>query len=461
MKKLSLSLLLILVGLTSFAQSSKVSSAITYLENGELDRAKEAIELAAVNEKTAIQAKTWFYRGRIYSAIGFDQTGKYSGLSATPFEEAMTSFNHALTLPDVKNLKRLMLAEYGNLQMGFFNQAAQAYGNKDYQKAHDAFSLSSEANLKQVEIEPTLAMDTGVIFNVGLCAERLGNTEEAMGIYQRLVNMKYNEPYVYQALSEMYASQGKIDEAIQVISDGRRAYPKDQALIITELNFYLTQGKVTEIVDKLNEAISLDPNNVELYFAQGNAYGELMKTAVIEGGTPSASVIACLGQPEKTEELTGKGEGAQKWTYGSVTFNIVEGKVSDIEGSDKNVKALTEKCNDKAKYDDYLSKAVASYKKAIEINPSSFDNYLNLGALYYNTAIEINKKMINLPLDADKEYAELEARRSGLYKDALPYFEKAHELDPTNIPTMQALKEIYAKTGNFEKMNAIKKALGE
>ncbi|HQU40485.1 MAG TPA: tetratricopeptide repeat protein, partial [Chitinophagales bacterium] len=131
------------------------------------------------------------------------------------------------------------------------------------------------------------------------------------------------------------------------------------------------------------------------------------------------------------------------------------------EGADKDIKALTGKCNDREKYNAYFSEAVGAYRKAIDINPGNFDNYLNLGALYYNTAIEINKKMINLPLDADKEYAELESRRNELYKEALPYFEKALEIDPENIPTMQALKEIYAKTNNFEKMKEIKAKLGE
>ena len=58
-----------------------------------------------------------------------------------------------------------------------------------------------------------------------------------------------------------------------------------------------------------------------------------------------------------------------------------------------------------------ISQKLLIYRKAIDINPGNFDNYLNLGALYYNTAIEINKKMINLPLDADKGIRlELEAQ---------------------------------------------------
>ncbi|HAE13066.1 MAG TPA: hypothetical protein DCG24_02480 [Bacteroidetes bacterium] len=461
MKKWSLMLFFLLAGFVTFAQTSKITSAITYLENGELDRALAAIEEATVHEKTAGIAKTWFTRGRIFNAIAADENGKFAGLSENPLDMAMESLNKALTLPDADKYKKQMLVEYSLLQMNYFNMGSGSYGQRDFQGAHDNFRKSADANKKLLEIDPTLPLDTGVIFNIGLTAYRIGNRDEAIDIFQKLVNMKYKEPYVYQALAEMYAEDGKMQEAFDVIATGRKNYPNDEALIITELNFYLSQGKVEEIVDKLNEAIAVDPNNEELYFAKGNAYGELMKTAVIEGGSPSASVKACLGAPDAMEAMEGKHEGAEVWTYGKVKFVIEEGKVYEIEGADKDIKALTGKCNDREKYNAYFSEAVGAYRKAIDINPGNFDNYLNLGALYYNTAIEINKKMINLPLDADKEYAELESRRNELYKEALPYFEKALEIDPENIPTMQALKEIYAKTNNFEKMKEIKAKLGE
>jgi tetratricopeptide (TPR) repeat protein len=461
MKRLSLLLAITCIGIGAFAQSSKVSSAINYLDNGELDRALESIEVATLNEKTANSAKTWLYRGRVYSAIGFDQSGNFTNLAVAPLDSALYSFNYALTLSDVDKYKKLLLLEYQNLQFGFFNMGAQAFQNKNYQLAHDAFAKSSEANLQQRGIDEKVPMDTGVIFNVGLTAERLGYEQEAMDIFQKLVDMGYNEPYVYQALSEIYNNLGRVEDAIAVINAGRKAFPTNQALIITELNFYLAQGKVEEIVNKLQEAINLDPDNVELYFALGNAYGELEKTAMIESGTPAESVKSCLGEPDSREDVTEKGASAQKWTYGKVEITMVDGKISDIEGDMKQLNEIAAKCDNPAKAKEYFGKAVDAYKKALELQPDNFENNLYLGALYYNTAIEINKKIINLPLDAEAEYNKLVEERNQLYADALPYFEKAHALNDKDVPTMQALKEIYAKQNNFEKMKEIKTKLGE
>ena len=461
MKRISLMMVILLTGFAVMAQNSKVSSAITYLENGELDRALDAIEPATMNEKTANKAKTWFYRGRIFSAIAFDQSEKFTSLTDSPLDSALISFNTAMKMEDVAKIQKLMLLEYQNLQFGFFNKGAQSFQNKDYAGAHSAFSMSSEANLMQIKIDPKVPVDTGVIFNIGLTAQRLGNIDEAVEIYQKLVNMQYNEPYVYSALSQLYKDKGMIDEAIAVINEGRKAYPTDQSLIITELNFYLAEGRVEEIVNKLKEAIALDPQNVELYFALGNAYAELAKTAVIESGTPAESVKACLGEPDSREDVENKGVGAEKWTYGGLEFIMEQGKIADIEGNIKEFNAVMEKCNDKAKADEYFNGAVNAYKKAIEIDPENFDNNLYLGALFYNSAIEINKLIINLPLDAEAEYDRLVAERNDLYEKALPYFEKAQALNKEDVPTMLALKEIYAKQNNFDQVNEMKEKLGE
>ena len=106
-------------------------------------------------------------------------------------------------------------------------------------------------------------------------------------------------------------------------------------------------------------------------------------------------------------------------------------------------------------------KIVKPFDEALEIDPNRFDVNLNAGALYYNTAIEINKKMNALPLEgSDAEYQSLLADRNKLYMDALPYFENAHKIDPTNVDCMLALREIYVRTNQTDKADEIKKELG-
>lgn len=395
MKKISVILVLVCLMAGGIqAQSSKVTSAVQFFSLAEYDRALLAIDEATKNEKTMDDAKTWYYRGKIFNAIASDQTGKFSSLVKDPLDSALASFKKALALEGAKTYKENMLLDLNYIQMSYFNMGATAYSNKDYETAYKAFSGSAEANNLQFDIDANVTIDTGAIFNTGLTAQKIGKTDEAIATYQKLVDMQYKEAYLYQSLSDMYLEKGNKEMAQKVIEQGRKNFPKDESILITELNFYLSQGRAGEIVDKLNQAIALDPNNPELYFALGNSYGELMKLDSLKAG-------------------------------------------------------------------EYFKGAVAAYESAIRLKPQSFESNLNLGALYYNSVIELNKEMINLPLDAEKEYQKLEGERNALYKSALPYFEAAHAANAADIPTMQALKEIYAKTGNYDKMNEIKSLLGE
>jgi len=105
--------------------------------------------------------------------------------------------------------------------------------------------------------------------------------------------------------------------------------------------------------------------------------------------------------------------------------------------------------------------ARASYEKAAELNPEYFDAYYNLGAIYYNQAAEITKKMNELGLDEQTEYDKFQVQSVDLFKQALPFFEKGHGINATDRNTIIALKEIYAKIGDFDKSNAMKELLAD
>ena len=102
-------------------------------------------------------------------------------------------------------------------------------------------------------------------------------------------------------------------------------------------------------------------------------------------------------------------------------------------------------------------KAVASYKKAIELNPNYFEPNYNMGALYFNEGAE----MLNVAnqITDDSKYKIAKAKADDKLKEALPYLEKAHVILPADLPTMESLKNTYYRLGLLEKMEAIKKEL--
>jgi Tfp pilus assembly protein PilF len=51
------------------AQGAKVLNAYNYMNDNELLKARAEIDPAIENEKTMLDAKTWYYRGLIYEKI--------------------------------------------------------------------------------------------------------------------------------------------------------------------------------------------------------------------------------------------------------------------------------------------------------------------------------------------------------------------------------------------------------
>ena len=101
-----------------------------------------------------------------------------------------------------------------------------------------------------------------------------------------------------------------------------------------------------------------------------------------------------------------------------------------------------------------FDKSVASYEKAIELNPEFFDSYYNLGVLYFNNAVKIAEEA-NMTLD-DKKYEELKKEADEVFNQAIPLFEKCHELDSNDINTMDNLKILYYRLKMDEKHEEMK-----
>jgi hypothetical protein len=63
---------------------------------------------------------------------------------------------------------------------------------------------------------------------------------------------------------------------------------------------------------------------------------------------------------------------------------------------------------------------------------------------------------INANLKDDKKYKELMSKRKDMFKAALPYFEKAYQLDVNNPDTKEILKLSYDILGMKDKAATIK-----
>lgn len=102
--------------------------------------------------------------------------------------------------------------------------------------------------------------------------------------------------------------------------------------------------------------------------------------------------------------------------------------------------------------------AMGAYKKAVEVDPNNFDAQFNLGVYNYNRAAEFYTKASKMNLATyQKSGKQLEAQGKKYFQDAVPYFEKALQLQPDDRNTLNSLQKVYFRLGrtvDSERMSA-------
>ena len=269
MKKLAVLIMMITMAFGLNAQNSQVTAAGNHLRYGKLDKAKEAIDKAAVHSKTLGKAKTWYYYGNVYLAIRLSDEEKYKGLDPDALEKAYEAYIKAKELDekdeyliDIDN-RILVCAEQ------FYNKGVNLYNLQEYKNAMNAFSQSVVIN------ESMGKVDSLATFNAALCAELSEMNEPAKNYYLKLIDMNYSQPGIYTSLAEIAKAEGDTAQALQYVKQGREVFPDNFNLIIAETNIYLATGQQEKAMELLQLAIEKDNTNPTLFFAVGTNYDQI------------------------------------------------------------------------------------------------------------------------------------------------------------------------------------------
>jgi tetratricopeptide (TPR) repeat protein len=97
--------------------------------------------------------------------------------------------------------------------------------------------------------------------------------------------------------------------------------------------------------------------------------------------------------------------------------------------------------------------AERSYKACMDINPNYFDASYNLGVLYFNKAVKIYEDASKLSDNTAYEKAKKEG--DDVLLQAVPYMQKAHEIDPKDRPSLETLKTIFYRLKMDDKYNEV------
>ncbi len=99
-----------------------------------------------------------------------------------------------------------------------------------------------------------------------------------------------------------------------------------------------------------------------------------------------------------------------------------------------------------------FDEAIVSFKKVVELKPDLYEGQFFLGAFYVYKGDamgqELNTRNYTSQAEYDADYASVNA----VYKEALPYFEKAYAINPDSFDALDSLKSLYFRLRDEEGM---------
>lgn len=374
-----------------------------------LQEAVTEIDLAMADQAVAATAKAWQTKGEIYLEISNQiSTVRQFGLGTTddlpkvemPGYQAYEAFSRAFELGVKKFEKKDALRGLQQAQSNLYNMGIYAYEDGDYTGAFKDFQavLNIHDILKQNAEESSLAEEKAYndqLYITGLAALNAEKLAEARPFFQKLYDMNSDKPAVYEALYRI-ASEDNLETAYAYLEQGRKLHPDDVSLLFAEINHFLRINKLDELIGKLQAAIAKEPNNISLYSTLGNVYDNLYQREFE------------AGNKEKSEE--------------------------------------------------YFQQALSYYNQALTRDKQYFDAIYSIGALYFNRAAVLTKQQISLGVSAadQKRFDELAVQISADFEKALPYFKQCEQINPNDLNTLIALKEIFARKNDFTVSNEFK-----
>jgi len=357
-----------------------VTSALSYIDQGILDKAKDAIDQALVDPKSKDWFNTYFAKGKLCQATFNSDNPKFQAFYPDPLIEAYASYEKAIELDPKGTIKKKIITNmiYNSLAVDLYKQGSAKFEAKDYPNALKAF----ETQIKITESDKYAgAVDTGMYYNAGLAAVNSSKYTEAIKYFEKCAEMKYLAITPYYQIYESYLGLGDTVKAESVLKSLPTIFPDDKTITLQLIDLYIKSNKPEEALKYIKVAKEADPTNSTLYFAAGIMY------------------LNSSQYDPAIEELT----------------------------------------------------------KSIELKPDVYDAQYGLGAAYINKASDMFVKA-NEIMDVKKYSAAID-EANAIYAKALPYMEKAHELNPDDVYAMRSLQELYYRMKQTDKYNAIKAKL--
>jgi tetratricopeptide (TPR) repeat protein len=408
----------LLISVATFAQKDQIKAAEKALKGGNSQEAVnilQAAESASATAPDAEKAQFFFVKGNAYLNLANKKVDADKNLSLA-----------------AKAYQDLISAEKASGKLKFSTQAAASITEIKFKLINNAIAdskVDKHADSAK-KLYDAYLLDKKDTINLYYAASTYINAKDydtALTLYDELKTLNYSgKGSSFLALNkasgqdDVFATAQERDRMVklgthekpktEVIPSKRGEIYKNMALILVQ------KGKTEEAKKAIAAARIANPDDVSLTLTEANLYLDTKDFDMYK-----KLIAEVLAKNPNDADLT---------------FNL--GVIS------ANAKNFV----DAEKY----------YKRAIEIKPDYINAYLNLAIMKLDgdkVIFDEMNKLTNSEKD-NKRYLVLKKQREGVFMGALPYLEKANELDPKNKEVASTLSSVYTALEMTDKKKALK-----
>lgn len=375
------------------AQKDELKNAEKAIKGGDFKGALTIIESLDSMEETMeekYKAQYYFLKGQAYGTRDVKKAAEaYNKLTAYEKQIGKQKYSKEAE-PKLNEL------------LSFVSKKAidQYNSGNDYKGASENFYLTYQLSPK----------DTSFLYNAAISSSLAKDYTTSLEYYKKLQELGYTGiETVYYAVNKATGTKDNLgtkqnrDTMVKLgqYSDPTTEVTKSKrADIIKNIAYiYVNEGKTDEAMVALQEARKSDPKDINLLLNEAQLYIKL----------------------EKMDKFAKLMEEAIQLDPNNPTLFFNLGVVNQNEKK--------------------IEEAIGYYKRAIELKPDYGDAYMNTAVAILSGEEAIVNEMNN-NLSNNKKYTELEKKQKELYKRALPYIEKADEIERTE-DTVRSLMNIY------------------
>lgn len=457
MKKVVLSLATLVLSFVVFAQEKEIDAAFTAVESNNIAGAKTELAKVAsqINTNTISpksKAKYYYAAGQVALKEGnsieaakmFGEVGKYENGTmysvrnktskqneyfATKAEADAAAANDNYAKPKEEKLTPNLLLKIQD-QLRTKAESVLQQANTAYQANNS--NLAGDKFLEASYLVKAIGGDAGLFkYNAALSYHKAENFQKAFDTYKELINEGYTgastswvaknketgEDVSFNSKNDadMQAKLGLVTGVKEV-----KAPSVEKDLYTYTLRVLSGLKKYDDVVQKISDKF---PNDNEIQTLVGN---------VLHNSGNEDKFLQKLVENTKIDP-----NNANNY------YNI--GVIQMNSGKD--------------------AEAIQNFEKAVQLDPKMKNAYTNLALVKIKPEkeyVDIMNANLGNSAKEKKTYQEYSQKRKDLYKEVIPYLEKAFELDKTNYDAAKTLRQAYQAAEMFDKedaMRAIEKSL--